>query len=922
MKEGYYSLVLHAHLPYVRHEEDHRLEQNWLFEAITESYIPLLDAIDRSNVTQAVTISLSPPLMEMLADSLLKKRYLNYLKNTEKLLKKEQRFKKQHNVTDQLLDFYRKRYALIRDFIKKWEGNILDAFVDLHQRGIITCITSSATHTFLPYLMSEEGVRLQIQEGIYCFEKYFGSRPGGFWVPECAFNERVDKILAEEGIRYTFVDEHALLSARPIPDKRSGAPVFSQYGVALFPRHTVLSAQVWSSTDGYPGDDWYREFYRDVAYEREWSYIKPHMHPEGIRLDTGLKFNRITGSQEKKDHYEPKIANHRAKEHADHFIHKIVEQIENFGDQSFPPYLMMTPFDAELFGHWWFEGPTWIEYLLTASVDILKWTTPEQYLEMHHRDLQSVNISFTTWGRDGYGSVWLNESNSWIYPIFHQMEETLLTLSKRFENEATDYEQQIFKQLLREWMLATSSDWAFIMDGDTASQYAESRLREHKQRFEKLLTSYSTGTLSQGDLTKAQRAFPFLKELRGSAFLHETTLPVVKARQNNEPVILMLSWEYPPVIAGGLSIHVYELAQALSKKGYEVHVLTSHVSGQPDYQEEGGVFVHRVQSLQPEAASFDDWIGGLNFAMVKAAEELAKYRRIDVIHAHDWLVGVAAIGLKHKLSLPLLATIHATEYGRNKGVLSSRQKLIQTKELRLMQEAKRIIVCSESMRKELTHYYLISKVKILIIPNASRLVQSTDDTNKVEKRKELDVFCFGRLVPEKGFQYLLEALHLINDRVDGFHVSIAGEGPYKEMLLQKVQEYKLTSVVTFVGFMNPDECLMSMQRSDIVVVPSLYEPFGLSALEAMSAGKAVIASKVGGLEELISHHHTGIHVPPGDAKCLAQELEKLLEHPEDISRLGQKAKAYANETFNWKRTAELTSVELTNILTTKSLSVN
>ncbi|MCM2677806.1 glycoside hydrolase family 57 protein [Alkalicoccobacillus plakortidis] len=553
MKQGYYSLVLHAHLPYVRHEEDHRLEQNWLFEAMTESYIPLIDAIDRANVSQAITISLSPPLMEMLADPLLKKRYSHYLKNVERLLKKEMRFQKQHEVPDHILTFYKNRYNFIREFLKKWRGNLLEAFRDLNSRELITCITSSATHTFLPYLLTEEGVRLQIQEGIKCFEKHFQFRPRGFWVPECAFNETVDKVLAEEGIRYTFVDEHAILTADPIPQKGSGAPVYSKHGVALFPRNTSLSAQVWSSTDGYPGDEWYREFYRDIAYDRDWSYIKPHMHPEEIRIDSGLKFNRITGAVENKELYHPQVADQRAQEHARHFIQAIKEQIEQFGEQCFPPYLMMTPFDAELFGHWWFEGPKWLEYVLNDSTNNVLCITPESFLENHQLDLESVSVSFTTWGREGYGSVWLNERNSWVYPVFQRMEDTLRTLSSRYKDDATDFEKRVLIQLMRDWMLATSSDWAFIIDGDTTSQYAVSRLREHEQRFDQLLTDFIAGTLTPTELNKMEQFYPFLMDLKGEAFIKSNdpnnTLPV--RQQEHHPVILMLSWEYPPVIAAG-----------------------------------------------------------------------------------------------------------------------------------------------------------------------------------------------------------------------------------------------------------------------------------------------------------------------------------------------------------------------------------
>ncbi|MEK4564565.1 1,4-alpha-glucan branching protein domain-containing protein [Alkalihalobacillus sp. FSL R5-0424] len=917
MKKGYYSLILHAHLPYVRHEEDHRLEQNWLFEAITESYIPLIHSIDQANQAHAVTLSLSPPLMEMLADPLLQKRFVSYLKNVERLLKKETRFQKQHDVPDDLLAFYKRRYSLIRDFIKKWNGQLLSALKDLHFRGLITCITSSATHTFLPYLLTEEGVRLQIKEGIRCFEKHFQFTPKGFWVPECAFNDRVDKVLAEEGILYTFVDEHALLQANPRPEKGSGAPVLSKQGVVLFPRHTSLSAQVWSSTDGYPGDEWYREFYRDIAYEREWSYIKPHMHPEGIRFDTGLKFSRVTGQSETKAFYSPKVADERVSAHANHFIEKVTEQADRHKAQCFPPYMMVTPFDAELFGHWWFEGPAWIESLIKQSYDQIEWITPELYLEAHNRDLETVDVSFTTWGRDGYGSVWINEKNSWVYPIFHKMESTLCTLIDQYNEEATDLEKRALNQLMRDWMLATSSDWAFIMDGDTATEYAISRVREHEKRFNQLLTALVTKTVTPADLTRFEKAYPFLLNLKGDAFFK----PELRDNQDripsaNQSAVLLLSWEYPPITAGGLSIHVSNLAVALAKKDVIVHVITSYVDGLPTYEKVEGVHVHRVQSLQPYAPSFHDWIGGLNFAMVKAGEALAKKHKIDLIHAHDWLVSVAAIGLKQKLQIPMIATIHATEQGRMKGNLKQLQSIIQAKEERLMYEAKRVIVCSESMKQELNSQYRVAKSKISVIPNASRFTRKIE--SKALKQK-VTLFSFGRFVPEKGFQFLLEAIQLLKHEGLDIHLQLAGEGPYYDRLLQLTESLKLKKHVTFTGFLNASECLAKLEEADIVVVPSLYEPFGLSALEAMSVGKPVVASNVGGLKELITNGENGLLFEPGDVKELVNQLALLIKEPLERARIAQQAAQVADQ-YTWQRTADYTLEQIKEVINERVIS--
>ncbi|MCM2677805.1 glycosyltransferase family 4 protein [Alkalicoccobacillus plakortidis] len=377
----------------------------------------------------------------------------------------------------------------------------------------------------------------------------------------------------------------------------------------------------------------------------------------------------------------------------------------------------------------------------------------------------------------------------------------------------------------------------------------------------------------------------------------------------------------PPCHCCGLSIHVSHLAHELAKKSYEVHVLTSYVDGLPSHQEENGVHVHRVQGLNPHAASFNDWIGGLNFAMVKAGEELAKTQKIDLIHAHDWLVSVAAIGLKQKLQLPLLATIHATESGRINGSLNSRQEMIRLKEERLMHEAKQIIVCSQSMKRELTHDYRMSKNKISIIPNASRVSQSTN-SDSLSQTQINSIYCFGRLVPEKGFQILLQALHLLKDRNKSVHVTIAGEGPYKESLERMAKELDVSNRVSFVGFLEPEECLRQLEKADIVVIPSLYEPFGLAALEAMSSAKAVIASKVGGLVELVTHNQTGLLVEPGDARDLATQLERLVDNSDEVKKLGQEAATHVFETYSLEKTAQLTIEQMNRMIKERTVSIN
>lgn len=667
-----------------------------------------------------ITISFSPPLMEMLADPLMQRRYLHSLKKLETLLELEE-----SHVTSKeersLVKFYKDRLTKIKDTFMIWEQNILKGFKHFQDQGKIACTTSSATHAFLPYLQTEQGLRAQIRHGITTFKKHFGTDPRGFWLPECAFTPGVDRILFEEGIRYTFVDEHAIKAADPTSSKGTETPIYSPHGIALFPRNSEISSKVWSSFTGYPGDYDYREFYRDIAYEREWEYIKPFMHSEGFRFDTGLKYRRVTGSVEEKEFYNRDWALKKVEQHSKHFIDAVANELNEKSQKCYPPHIIITPFDAELFGHWWFEGPDWIsEVLAVGSENDINFITPEEFLERHYQDLDTAHISFNTWGRNGFGEVWLNERNCWIYRQLHRVEKDLVPLVTQNIGLSNETDRTL-KQLVREWMLAVSSDWPFIIDGNSATEYATNRLNEHLNRFEALKQLLVTKNIDLEMLTKYEAEYPFLNEIDLNVFVSKHDQYVIENKlidtKTEKQTILMLAWEYPPMMVGGLSRHVYDLSKALVNEGNEVHVITTAVQGYPDYEINQGVYVHRITSLQPHADSFYDWVGSLNIAFTDYVRELSKGIKFDLIHAHDWLVSVTAKALKHQLSLPLLATIHATEKGRNNGLHTQLQKDIHHKEWELMFEASKVIVCSEYMKKEVIEGFQLPEDKIEIIPN-------------------------------------------------------------------------------------------------------------------------------------------------------------------------------------------------------------
>ncbi|WP_227934978.1 1,4-alpha-glucan branching protein domain-containing protein [Alkalihalobacillus deserti] len=918
MKEGYFSLVLHAHLPYVRHKEEGRLEERWLFEAITESYIPLLWELNQTDIKDALTISFSPPVLEMLADPIIQERYLDYIIKTEELLHKEA----ESIITSEekeLNKFYIHRYQKIKDTFLNLDKNVLYGYRELFKKGAISCITSAATHAFLPYVKTKAAIRSQVVEAIRCFQQHFGVKPKGFWLPECAIAPGIDRILVEEGISYSFVDEHALINADPNPTKGSGAPIYSPHGLILFPRHTDLSSKVWSSTLGYPGDVDYREFYRDIAYERDWDYIKPFVHEE-VRIDTGIKHKRITGHGEEKDIYVPDWAKGKVLAHAEHFLGSIEQEINDHGDQCYPPYLMVTPFDAELFGHWWFEGPDWIGQVLKKGQGRVQFITPETYINRHYQDFETAHVSFSTWGRDGYGHVWINEKNDYLYR-HHQRMETDLTTMVALLSQPNELEKRALKQMVREWMLAVSSDWAFIIDGQSAVQYAEERFLTHLSRFDALKEKLLDGNIQENWLIVIEQGFPFLKEIDEQIFFspHDAYVQSNSVKHGEgvkKRSILMLSWEFPPMMVGGLSRHVFDLSRAMVHAGHEVHVVTSHVAGYPDFETTQGVNVHRIKGLQPESEQFFDWVASLNLSMVQYINKLTRKINFDIIHAHDWLVGVAATALKRSLQIPLLATIHATEHGRNNGIHSELQYEINQKEWELSYEADHIIVCSDYMEKELQSIFSLPEEKVSVIPNGVdfELIKPQKNCNSIEKNDAFTIFSVGRMVKEKGFQSVINAAAILKERNVKIRFVIAGKGPMLEAYQQQVRERQLESYINFLGFISDDERNEWFYRCDATIFPSLYEPFGIVALEGLAAGKATIVSDTGGLSGIIRHDENGVKFIPGDEGSLVTQVLYLYNHPILREALATQGLKDVKTRFDWSTIADQTEIAIKKCL--------
>src|ERR1700719_1561957 len=404
MGNGHLALILHAHLPFVRHpEHEHFLEEDWLFEAITETYIPLLQMTERlvnDNVPFKLTMSLTPTLCAMLQDELLRERYIRHLDLLIDLSARERNRNRDQPELAELSEFYFDLFSASRRFfVDEWKCDLLTAFRQLRDAGALEIVGCAATHGLLPLIQqqSRAAARAQVLIGRDAHVDLFGTNPTGFWLPECAYAPGIDRILQEANVRWFVLDAHGLLFAYPQPRRAIYAPCYTPTGPAAFARDRDSSRQVWSAEEGYPGDPAYREFYRDIGFELPTEYVWPGS-TGALRKFTGIKYHRITGRHSEKELYDPATAAQAAEAHAAHFLKVRRQQLNELRALDFDP-IVVAPFDAELFGHWWFEGPQFLEAFirkaahgqqnlrLTSKAEYghenFQLTTPTEFLASH-----------------------------------------------------------------------------------------------------------------------------------------------------------------------------------------------------------------------------------------------------------------------------------------------------------------------------------------------------------------------------------------------------------------------------------------------------------------------------------------------------------------------------------------------------------
>jgi len=376
--------------------------------------------------------------------------------------------------------------------------------------------------------------------------------------------------------------------------------------------------------------------------------------------------------------------------------------------------------------------------------------------------------------------------------------------------------------------------------------------------------------------------------------------------------VAMITWEYPPRVVGGIARHCEGLAKALVQQGHEVHVFTLDFPGAPDYEEYAGIRIYRTRS-EVGHPNFLTWVLLFNHYIEKRMADTSKLVDFDVLHVHDWLTSPVGVAFKHFARKPLVFTAHSTEHGRS-GLHIPDSFTIDGLEWWSTYEASRIIVTSGSMKGEVCGHFHVSDSKVEIIPNAidPSAYEGSVDRGAVRARwgiqpHEKLVLCVGRLVPQKGIEYLIHSVPIVTRRRPEAKFIIVGDGWYRDHLEYLANTSGQRWRITFTGFISDWDLIALTKSADVMVVPSVYEPFGIVALEGMAAGAPVVTSQVGGLTEFVEHDRTGIFVYPRNPESIAWGIDRILSNPGHADWLVKNAREVVHRTYSWEAVAKKTA---------------
>ena len=524
---GFLTFTLHAHLPYVVNHGTWPHGIEWLHEAAAETYLPLLRVLgnlERDGITLNCNLNLSPILLEQLAHPVFKCEFPKYVERKIVAAREDEAYFTSMGEAQyaELARFWHTYFSQALSHFESLDRDIIKGFRYFNDKGLIEIITCGATHGYMPLLGTDESVRAQIRTAVATHERHIGKHPKGIWAPECGYRPAgfwnypvpladgsptppgfnrigVEQALSESNIDFFFVDTHLIeesartpspyelmrgniapASEEPLTLKDSrrlyqpyfvDGPYNKRDATTVFPRDPRTGIQVWSGDHGYPGDGEYLDFHKK-------------------RWPGGHRYWAVTGSKvdmADKRPYNPQAAAERTKSHASHFVHLVWEALNAAMNDAVPP-ILSSPFDAELFGHWWFEGPLWLEAVARTLHDYptgIRLTTCSQYLE-HYPRAGFISMHEGSWGAEGTNHVWMNPDTSWTYNHIYPAELYTREVCTAGKWNQTDLGQRIVKQLCRELLLLESSDWQFLITTGAARDYAELRFETHNDQFNEL----------------------------------------------------------------------------------------------------------------------------------------------------------------------------------------------------------------------------------------------------------------------------------------------------------------------------------------------------------------------------------------------------------------------------------------------------
>ncbi len=493
------QFVFNAHLPFVRFPQyEDFLEERWFFEAMLESYLPMVDMLDglkKDNIPYHCSWVVSPTLVSMADDELLKKRFLKYVQRQLSLVEKEKKRCGDQEEYYPIVCFYEERFQKSLQTFNRFDGSLLQAWSSLAQGGEgLELIPTAATGVFLPlYRSCPQVVRTQISCGLANFrDKLAGYNPKGFWLPFCGYFPDLEYYLQEEGLQYTFLSTSALSGEQGMADPNSYKIFQNKEGFEFFPVSRLLLERVLDQQMGYSTHPVYRDFYRDIAFELPLEDIGDYALHHGERVPTGLKYLASTGKTQQKDIYRPQRAHEQAREHAQDFVENLVNVAKELSVTNNVTPVMTCALDVEFFGHWWFEGVTFWDQAFRSLHNFKNMTAcvPSSSLGII-KTRTEIAPSFASWGEDNYAQVWLSDKNDWLVRHFYVLVERMTELAQRFDERA-GLRKRILDQAAREVLLALSSDWPMLLHNGSNEKFALDQIRRHFANFYKICDGLSS----------------------------------------------------------------------------------------------------------------------------------------------------------------------------------------------------------------------------------------------------------------------------------------------------------------------------------------------------------------------------------------------------------------------------------------------